>query len=184
MIDRCSPPGQIYLNRKQNSLFYKQAKFYSVDETAEIIRGTGFDDFSFRQTVFKDMPEITDREIVSTGYGNGLFAVIHGEKMTKYDDITEARELLCLPERASMEEIKSNYRKLIMQWHPDKCIGNNEKCNEMTKKLTAAYKTIICYCNQYKYSFAKEEVEQYLSAEDWWFKRFGNDPLWGNINKS
>ena len=81
MIDRCSPPGQIYLNRKQNSLFYKQAKFYSVDEIAEIIRGTGFDDFSFRQTVFKDMPEITDREIVSTGYGNGLFAVIHGKKI-------------------------------------------------------------------------------------------------------
>ena len=33
-----------------------------------------------------------------------------------------------------MEEIKSNYRKLIMQWHPDKCRSNNEKCNEMTKK--------------------------------------------------
>ena len=104
--------------------------------------------------------------------------------MIKYNNIVEATALLNLPDRASMEEIKSNYRKLIMQWHPDKCNGNNEKCNEMTKKLTAAYKTIICYCNQYKYSFAKEEVEQYLSAEDWWFKRFGNDPLWGNINKS
>jgi len=80
MIDKGSPPGQIYLNRKQNSLFYKQAKFYSVDEIVEIMRETGFDDFSFRQTVFKYLSEITDREIVSAGYGKGLFAVIHGKK--------------------------------------------------------------------------------------------------------
>lgn len=57
--------------------------------------------------------------------------------MIKYQDIIDAKELLNLPERVSMEEIKSNYRKLIMQWHPDKCRSNNEKCNEMTKKLTS-----------------------------------------------
>lgn len=106
------------------------------------------------------------------------------KKLIKYQDIIEAKELLNLPERVSMEEIKSNYRKLIMQWHPDKCPGNNEKCNEMTKKLTLAYKTILHYCNQYKYSFTKQEVEQYLSVEEWWFERFGNDPLWGNTKKS
>jgi hypothetical protein len=33
----------------------------------------------------------------------------------KYQQITEARNLLELPERASMEEIKSNYRNLIRQ---------------------------------------------------------------------
>ena len=103
--------------------------------------------------------------------------------MIKYNDIIEAKELLNLPESASMAEIKSNYRKLIMQWHPDKCNGNNEKCNEMTQQLNAAYKTVSLYCNKYKYSFAKEEVERYLSAEDWWSERFGNDPLWGNSNK-
>ncbi len=80
MIDSGSPLGQIYVNHKKHSLFYKQAKFYSVDEILEIMRATGFADFSFRQTVFKDLSEITDREIVSTGYGNGLFAVIHGKK--------------------------------------------------------------------------------------------------------
>ncbi|WP_321492126.1 J domain-containing protein [uncultured Desulfobacter sp.] len=103
--------------------------------------------------------------------------------MIKYNEIVEARGILNLPERASMEEIKSSYRKLIMQWHPDKHPDDNEKCNEMTKKLTTAYKTILHYCNQYKYSFTKEEVERYLSAEDWWFERFGNDPLWGNTKK-
>ena len=101
----------------------------------------------------------------------------------KYKDIIEAKELLNLPERASMKEIKSNYRELINQWHPDKCKENDEKCNEMTRKIISAYKIIITYCNQYKYSFTKEEVKKYLSDEDLWFERFGNDPLWGNIKK-
>ncbi len=54
----------------------------------------------------------------------------------------------------------------------------------MTKNIITAYKIIVEYCNNYKYSFDKEEIQKYLSDEDWWFKRFGNDPLWGNINKS
>ena len=103
--------------------------------------------------------------------------------MTKYQDIIKAKELLNLPERASMEEIKSNYRKLINQWHPDKCNENIEKCNEMTKIITSAYKTIMIYCNQYKYSFAKEKVKKYLSDEEWWIYQFGNDSILGNFNK-
>ncbi|WP_286818800.1 class I SAM-dependent methyltransferase [Desulfobacter sp. UBA2225] len=80
MIDSGSPLGQTYLKHKQNSLFYKQATFYSVDQILEIMRETGFTDFSFRQTIFNDISGITDSEIVSTGYGKGLFAVIHGKK--------------------------------------------------------------------------------------------------------
>ena len=101
----------------------------------------------------------------------------------KYQDIIEAKELLNLPERASLEEIKSSYRKLQSQWHPDKCNENKDKCTEMTRKIIAAHKTIIDYCNQYKYSFAEEEIKKYLSKEDWWFERFGDDPFWGNIKK-
>jgi DnaJ-class molecular chaperone len=103
--------------------------------------------------------------------------------MIKYQDIIESKELLELPERASVKEIKSSYRKLISQWHPDKCKENKDKCNEMTRKIIAAYKVIITYCNQYKYCFGKEEIKKYLSDEDWWFERFGDDPLWGNPNK-
>ena len=103
--------------------------------------------------------------------------------MIKYQDIIEAKELLNLPERASIEEIKSNYKKLINQWHPDKCNEDIVKCNEMTKKITIAYKTIMIYCNQYKYSFAKEEVRRYLSDEEWWIYRFGNDSILGKFNK-
>jgi DnaJ-class molecular chaperone len=99
----------------------------------------------------------------------------------KYQDILEAKELLNLPDRASMEEIKSNYRELISKWHPDKCKEGHEKCTEMTRKIITAHDIIIKYCNHYKYSFKAEEVRTYLSAEEWWFERFGNDPLWGKF---
>jgi DnaJ-class molecular chaperone len=100
-----------------------------------------------------------------------------------YSDIIEAKQVLNLPERASMEEIKSKYRELIRYWHPDTCCEDPEKCNEMTGKITAAYDIIMAYCNQYRYSFSEEEINHYLSDEQWWFKRFGNDPIWGKRHK-
>jgi ubiquinone/menaquinone biosynthesis C-methylase UbiE len=80
MIDCNSPLGQKYLKHKNDSLFYKQAKFCSVDEILKIMRQTGFDDFDFQQTVFEEISEVTENEIVSNGYGEGLFAVIRGKK--------------------------------------------------------------------------------------------------------
>jgi len=103
--------------------------------------------------------------------------------MTKYRDILEARKTLNLPERASMQQIKSNYRKLMSQWHPDKCKENGDECQEMSRRITAAYEVIVVYCEHYEYSFAKEEVKRYISPEDWWSEKFGTDPLWGNIKK-
>jgi DnaJ-class molecular chaperone len=101
-----------------------------------------------------------------------------------YKEIIRSKNLLNLPEPASMEEIKSNYRELIRQWHPDKCRESVEKCAEMTRKIIDAYDTIIAYCNQYRYSFSKEEINRYLSDEEWWFERFGNDPIWGKGEES
>ena len=104
--------------------------------------------------------------------------------MKKYEQIHAARIILELPEQATMEEIKSSYRILIQKWHPDKCQANREKCKEMTTKIIAAYRIINEYCKHYKFSFSKEEVNKYLSAEEWWFERFGKNPLWGEDQKN
>jgi DnaJ-class molecular chaperone len=100
--------------------------------------------------------------------------------MNKYQKITEARQILELPESSTMEQIKSNYKALLFRWHPDKSMENQQHCNEMTQKIVAAYQMILAYCNQYQYSFSEEVVNKHLSPEEWWFERFGNDPLWGN----
>jgi ubiquinone/menaquinone biosynthesis C-methylase UbiE len=80
MLDCNSPLGQRYLKQKHDTLFYKQATFYSVDEILNIMRQTGFYDFDFRQTIFQDISEITENEIVKAGYGEGLFVVIRGKR--------------------------------------------------------------------------------------------------------
>jgi DnaJ-class molecular chaperone len=80
--------------------------------------------------------------------------------MKKYQEIVEARTLLDLPERATMEEIKSNYRKLIRKWHPDRCGENSDQCIEMTKKLIAAYETIITNCKHYRFFLPRNRLER------------------------
>jgi DnaJ-class molecular chaperone len=100
--------------------------------------------------------------------------------MSKYEKITEARMILELPETATMEEIKANYRRLLAKWHPDKNKNSQEECNEMTHKIVSAYQTIVTYCQNYQYSFSEETVKRHHSPEEWWFERFGDDPLWGS----
>ncbi len=100
--------------------------------------------------------------------------------MSKYEEISEARQILEVPEKATMDAIKSNYRRLLARWHPDKCQENKETCAEMTRKIISAYRTIMDYCLHYQYSFSEDAVKRHRSPEEWWFDRFGDDPLWGN----
>lgn len=100
--------------------------------------------------------------------------------MNKFEKIYKARKILELPEIANMKAIKSNYRKLLAKWHPDKCKENKDECTEMTRKIISAYKTIMDYCLEYQYNFSQGTVERHRSPEEWWFERFGRDPLWGS----
>ena len=94
-----------------------------------------------------------------------------------YKTIHEARTALKLAETATMEQIKRNYRTLMKQWHPDHCSDSPEKCKEMARKITEAYRIILDYCANYRFSFTPEEVENYLSEEEFWDQRFGSDPI-------
>ncbi len=100
-----------------------------------------------------------------------------GKPKHTYDRIIWARDILDLAESATMQEIKNNYRRLIRKWHPDKCREDQKTCREMTDKIIQAHKIIIDYCNRYSFSFDKNEVEKYLSAQEWWLKKFGDDPF-------
>ncbi len=83
-----------------------------------------------------------------------------------------------------MEEVTAHYRRLISIWHPDRCCDDTETCEEMTRKINAAYETIQKYCRGYRFSFAEASVKQQATPEEWWIDRFGEDPMWGCASKT
>ena len=96
--------------------------------------------------------------------------------MPNFNEIEEARKLLGLDEAAAMKEIKKAYRKLSHRHHPDKTGDDNTAENEAMKRLNWAYKTLMDYCNDYKYSFREEAVartypyDEYLRTfKDKWY---------------
>jgi DnaJ-class molecular chaperone len=97
---------------------------------------------------------------------------------SKFEEIDAARRELGLPEEATMAEIKRRYRALMKKWHPDAGRAGQAECTEMSRRIEAAYRTIMEYCAGYRYRFTREEVDRYAAAEEWWMRRFGQDPVW------
>jgi ubiquinone/menaquinone biosynthesis C-methylase UbiE len=79
-VDKNSSLGKLYLKHKNESVFYKSATFYSVDEVVCHLTKAGFGDFSFTQTIFHPLKEIGRSEPIKSGYGEGSFVVIRARK--------------------------------------------------------------------------------------------------------
>ncbi len=90
-----------------------------------------------------------------------------------FEEITRAREVLGVTESTTLKHIQKNYRDLIKKWHPD-------RCREKTSLILQAYKTIRDYCENYRFTFSREEIEKYMPDEEIWIKKYGNDPVWGS----
>lgn len=78
IIDKDSFLGKFY--QKKKSIFYKQAKFFSVKEATRLLKKTGFIKFSYYQTLFKLPEKIDSIEKPKRGFNKGGFVVISGEK--------------------------------------------------------------------------------------------------------
>jgi ubiquinone/menaquinone biosynthesis C-methylase UbiE len=75
-VDRNSVIGQVYEQRKNDSLFYKDATFYSVDDLIAHLKQAGFSMFSFCQTLFSSIDKMHQPDPIKKGYGEGSFVVI------------------------------------------------------------------------------------------------------------
>lgn len=75
--------------------------------------------------------------------------------MANFNEIEEARTLLGLGNSATLKEIKRAYSTLAHRHHPDKRGGDE---SETMKQLNRAYKLLMDYCKEYKYSFGEEDV--------------------------
>ncbi len=79
-IDNNSFLGGKYEKQKRDSLFYQEANFYSVQEILGSLKKAGFRDFKVVETIFRPLAEITAREPIKEGYGEGAFVVVRAIK--------------------------------------------------------------------------------------------------------
>lgn len=79
-INRGSPVGRTYELGKSDSLFYRNATFYSASEVATLLRNTGFGAPAFRQTIFQAPGRMEKTDPVREGHGEGCFVVVRAEK--------------------------------------------------------------------------------------------------------
>jgi SAM-dependent methyltransferase len=75
-IDRESALGQNYLLHQEESVFYREATFYSADEVAQLLLETGFTIGAWGQTLAHPLPEMREIEPLRTGRGQCSFVVV------------------------------------------------------------------------------------------------------------
>jgi len=64
----------------QGHRFYKEANFFSAQEVIELLTRHRFKNIVTAQTIFKPVEEIKEPEISKSGFGEGGFVVICGNK--------------------------------------------------------------------------------------------------------
>lgn len=79
-IDRTSELGQHYLAHQAESVFYRDATFFSAAEVEQLLRDTGFTEPVWVQTLTKSLAETRDIESLSSGYGQGAFVVASAKR--------------------------------------------------------------------------------------------------------
>jgi len=79
-IDRATPLGAKYDERKKETVYYADAVFHTAEEVRGYLEEAGFRSFSFRQTIFGNPTEMKEPDPVLEGHGEGCFAVIRADK--------------------------------------------------------------------------------------------------------
>lgn len=98
----------------------------------------------------------------------------------QWEKISRAKTILKLTDRATLAEIKKAYRALARQNHPDtvKPAEAGVADHVAMQEINNAYQTLLTYCASYRYPLIRDN-DAIQDENDWWMKRFGQDPLWG-----
>lgn len=80
-VDRESPLGREYAERRTRSVFYGSATFYSTRELLGRLEVGGFRESGVVQTIFHGLDELTTVEPHTRGYGRGSFVVVRARRI-------------------------------------------------------------------------------------------------------
>lgn len=94
--------------------------------------------------------------------------------MLSFDTLVKAKTLLGLHDKVTLFDIKSRYKSMMQQWHPDKHPDDPETAHAMSTQINEAYAVLLEYCSNYEYNLDENFLkEQTLTPQEWWTKKFG-----------
>jgi len=102
LINKNSYLGKKYEKIKNTNKFYKNAKFYLVEEVVHFLKLSNFHNFSFYQTLIN--PGNKEVETPQKGYDKGSFVIIKAIKKLRGSH----------PEKLSQDEIKRNLTMIVI----------------------------------------------------------------------
>ncbi|MBN2482153.1 MAG: class I SAM-dependent methyltransferase [Bacteroidales bacterium] len=79
-VDKNSPVGKTYLRHKEESIFYKDAEFFSTEDIYHFLWYNNFKIDQTCQTVFGSLDEVNEIQQPEKGSGKGSFVVIRAIK--------------------------------------------------------------------------------------------------------
>lgn len=79
-VEKDSLIGREYEAKRGMSVFYANARFYTVNEITAELKKVGFQKMEFVQTLFGKLDDITELQIPQTGYGAGSYIVVKAVK--------------------------------------------------------------------------------------------------------
>jgi len=95
-----------------------------------------------------------------------------------YKELKYAVAIFELGERATLKEIKSRHRELVKRHHPD---AGSVDGAEQIRRVNAAYKVLVDYLSEYRFSFEEEEFYQ-QNPEERLRRQFMDEAFWGSGN--
>lgn len=92
-----------------------------------------------------------------------------------YQELTSALKVFDLGERATLKEIRDRHRELVKRHHPD---ADRSADPELIRKVNTAYRVLMEYVMEYRFSFAEEEFYE-QNPEERLRKQFFDEEQWG-----
>lgn len=79
-IDRTSPLGRHYEAHRDQSVFYRDAVFFSADEVDRLLSEAGFGERAWRQTLTQPLARMIEVEPARPGFGDAAFVAVRARK--------------------------------------------------------------------------------------------------------
>lgn len=79
-IDKESTIGEMYQQKKDENVFYKDATFYPYKEVRSLLEKLGFEDITSIQTLFDELDSLDKVDEIEEGHEKGSFIVLRGRK--------------------------------------------------------------------------------------------------------